>query len=361
MNERFNNYKKQAWRNVFIKCALSAATVALWAVDVVMLSCLLSDVQLFFVWYLLIAIGACALGFGVSFAILRLSDRKIAERLDAEFNLEERVQTAYAYQNEQSVMLDLQRNDTDNALSRISDKKLRFGSLISTVMLPVLLVIGIVGLSVLAVLITPKDSNYTPPVEPPREVTDWEWQALDDLIEYVKASEKADSQAKDGMVTALEGLRSVLQNGVSQSSLSVFVQNTVTEITNAVSAANDRDGVSEAQKSNNDEERDYVITRLREIFSLQNSDGTENSGSENGNKDDEEPVSPGNNTGTGELIISGVPFFDPDLGYVSSGDPETREKYYDIIRKAMQEGAISRTEWENIVATYFADLQEKEN
>ena len=47
----------------------------------------------------------------------------------------------------------------------------------------------------------------TEPVDPPREVTDWEWQALDELIEYVKASEKADTVAKTGIVSELAGLR----------------------------------------------------------------------------------------------------------------------------------------------------------
>ena len=60
------------------------------------------------------------------------------------------------------------------------------------------------------------------------------------------------------------------------------------------------------------------------------------------------------------LKIDGVPFFDPDKGYVSSGDPEVREKYYSEILKAMLEGTISREEWEEIVATYFADLKDKE-
>jgi len=37
-----------------------------------------------------------------------------------------------------------------------------------------------------------------------------------------------------------------------------------------------------------------------------------------------------------------------------------REKYYSEIQKAMLEGTISREEWEEIVATYFADLKDKE-
>lgn len=361
MNDSFNNFKRQAWRNVFIKCALAALTVALWAVNLVLLPCLLAGVHLLWVWYVLIALGGCALGFGVAFAFLRINDRKLAQQLDKELNLAERVQTAYVYKEQQTEMLALQRNDADSALFKASTKRLRFGNIALAIALSVVLALGIVALPVIAVYADVGSQTEQPPVDPPRPVTDWEWQALDDLIDYVKASVKADEQAKSGMVTALEGLRGVLQNGVSQSGLKVFVQNAITDINNSVGAANEREDISLAQKEDNDAERDYVINRLNEIFALNQADNDPNNPNGSGNdKPEEPPVSPGNNTGTGDLIINGVPFFDPEVGYVSSGDPETREKYYNTIRQAMLEGTISRSEWEYIVSVYFADLQERD-
>lgn len=359
MNESFNNFKKRTWRNVFIKCSLAALATAFLAVDAVLLPCLLNAVHLHWAWYVLIAFGALASGFGVAFAFLRVNDCKIAQHLDAEFNLHERVQTAYVYRAENSEMLTLQRGDCDSALRNTPLKSLKFGNVVLAIALAVLLALSVAALPVIAAYADVSKQGPPVVVDPPRDVTDWEWKALDDLIDYVKASEKADAQAKSGMVTALEGLRGVLQNGVTQSGLQAFVRNTVTEITNAVSEANDADGVSEEQQQSNNEECDYVIDRLYEIFSLQQESQDPNKPSQGDNN--EEPVSPGNNTGTGELVISGIPFFDPDVGYVSSGDVETRDKYYNTIRQAMLEGTISRSEWEYIVATYFADLQEKDN
>ena len=361
MNKSFDKYKKRIWLSIIVKCVLAALSCAFLAVNVVLLPCLLCGVHLLWVWYLLIALAGFAVGGGVAFLLFRTDDGKIAKRLDAELNLAERVQTAYVYRDGNEPMQDLQRADAEVALSTAN--KLSFGNLAVTIVLAVVLAIGVCALPVIAVYADTSNSapsNTLPPNDPPREVTDWEWQALDELIEYVRSSKKADETAKSGMLTSLTGLRNVLLGGVSQSSLTAFVRNTVTEIRNAVTAANNVSGISDEQKQSNSDEEEYVIKRLNEIFGLSQSGG-ESPDSSGGNQNPEQPISPGNNTGTGELIINGVPFFDPELGrYVSSGDAETRDKYYAIIQQAMLEGTISRSEWELIIAKYFSDLKESE-
>lgn len=361
MNSSFDKFKKKTWLAVIVKCSLAAAAAAFLSVNVVLLPCLLSGVRLLWVWYVLIGLVGFVAGGGIAFLCLRVDDGRIAKRLDNELKLSERVQTAYAYRDMKGDMLELQRADADAALGTASGNKRSLRNIVVTVALAAALVLGVVALPVITVYADTSANAAAPvqPVDPPRPVTDWEWQALDELIEYVKASERADENAKTGMVAALEGLRTVLLSGVSQSGLPVFVRNTVTEIRNAVNDANAREGVSERQRESNSEEEQYVVSRLYEIFALQQGD---NGSTDTPDKPEtpEEPVSPGNNTGTGELVINGVPFFDPDRGYVSSGDTETREKYYNIIRQAMLEGTISRSEWELIVATYFADLEGSE-
>ena len=288
----------------------------------------------------------------------RTNDKKIAVRLDGEFRLNERIQTALLYQNKEGEIIDLQREDTVAALK--STKKLAFCNLALTIVLAALLLVGVCALPVVAVYANPdRAPEAQEPVDPPRDLTDWEWEALDELIDHVKASEKADPNAKSGMVNELEGLRALLVDGVSESSLQLFVENTASNIRNKVTDANDQSGVSEEQKAGNNEECDYVVNKLYEIFSLQqpvDPDPPVDPNPPDPGKDPSEPP----NTGTGDLEIDGVPFFDPDKGYVSSGDPEVREKYYSEILKAMLEGTISREEWEEIVATYFADLKDKE-
>lgn len=357
MNEQFLQYKKKIWRDVALKCALAAAAVAVLTVNAVLLPCLLCGVKLYWAWYLLIGLGGLVAGGGIAFLFLRTDDKKIAIRLDRELNLSERTQTALLYGNDESDMLSMQRADAAAALKRAS--KLSFCNLALTVVLGVLLVLGTAALPIVAVFAnTDRNAGTVQPYDPPRDVTDWEWQALDELIDYVKASQKASDGAKQGMVGELEGLRSVLKAGVSESSLPTFVQNTVSNLRNAVSDANE--SLTDEQKTSNDEECDYVVRRLYEIFSLKQPGGDDGPVTPPDDKPKEPTENPGNNIGTGDLVIEGVPFFDPERGYVSSGDPEVREKYYSEVQQAMLEGTISREQWEEIVATYFADLRDKE-
>ena len=362
MNDNFNKFKKRIWLEIIVKCVLAALACAFLLVDVVMLPCLLCGIHLLWVWYLLIALGGFAVGGGVAFLCFRTDDGKIAKRLDAEFKLAERVQTAYVYRESTDAMAELQRANANAALATFSASQLSFANRLITIIMSVVLSLSVCALPIISVYADRSHGDTggnNPPEDPPRVVTDWEWEALDELIDYVRASEKADETAKSGMVSALTGLRTVLLGGVSQSSLSAFVRNAVTEIRNAVTQANDKSGVSDEQKQKNSDEEEYVINRLYEIFGLSQGGGDGPSGPSEGQKPDQ-PLSPGNNTGTGELIINGLPFFDPELGYVSSGDIETRDKYYAIIQQAMLEGTISRSEWELIVAKYFSDLKESE-
>ncbi len=445
MNEQFQKFKKRIWRDIIIKCALSAAAVAVLIVNAVLLPCLLCGIKLFWAWYLLVAFGGLCVGGGIAFLFLRTNDKKIAVRLDNELQLNERIQTALLYQNKEGDMFDLQREDTAAAIR--STRRIAFCNLALTIVLAVLLFLGVCALPVVAVYAYPDEPETQEPVDPPFEETDWHRAALNDLIKYVEDSQKADANAKEGMLRELKGLRTLIDEASGIIS-KVFVENTVSNIRNAVTEANGQAGVTEEQKALNNEERDYVENKLYEIYELQPSgseweweeldeliayvedsqklDATAKEGivselrglreslveesvavstlventasnirgavteanaqgvteeqkalnneecdyvvkrlheifaNDPTTNPDDPPKKPGNNTGTGELIVGGVPFFDPEKGYVSSGDPEVREKYYGEIQKAMLEGTISREEWEEIVATYFADLRDKE-
>lgn len=360
MNESFNKFKRKIWLGVLLLCIAVGVAVGLLAVTAVLLPCKLYGVELFPLYYVLIALGGVLIGGGLAFLFLRTDDQKIAKRLDAELGLQERVQTALVYSGQNSDMLDLQR---ENAIAELDAKPVKIlpvKNLFSIILCGVILLVGVVSVPVVACCV-PSVFAQTQGTqeEPPREVSEWEWAALDELIAYVQASQKADAATKQGMTTELTGLKRVLQNGVSQSSLSGFVQNTVTNIRNAVRAANAQSGVSDSQKELNSEEETYVVNKLYEIFSLKRP--TESGGDGDGDGDDgddDKPSSTGGNAGLGNLNIDDIPFFDPELGYVKCG--EVRSEYYARVQQALNEGIISKEEWEYIMATYFADLTIKE-
>ncbi len=362
MDENFKKFKRRVWLEILIKCIVCGLAAAFIAVNAVLVPCKLFGIKLLWLFYILIALGGFAVGGGIAFVILRTNDKKIAKRLDSELKLEERVQTAYMYSGHSGAMLDLQRGNASAELGKLSVKALPFKNVAATVLCGVVALTGVIAAPIAAKFVPPvyaANNTDEPPEEPKRPVTDWEWAALDELINYVRASKKADTVTKTGMLLELEGLRGVLADGVSQSSLSTFVQNTVSNIRNVVKDANGRD-ISEEQKTLNSEEEAYVINKLYEIFSLQKPDGEgdgDDSDPSGGEEDPDNPDEPGGDSGW-ELDVNDVPFYDPDKGYVKVG--EIREEYYQRVQAAFEEGTISREEWEYIIVTYFADLSNKE-
>ncbi len=352
MEENFLKFKKRVWRDILIKCIVAGAAAGLIAVLAVLLPCKLYGIKLFWLYYILIAIGGVALGCGIAFLFLWTDDKKIAKRLDSELNLAERVQTSLNFVSQSGAMFDMQRADTVAALASSPVKSLAFKNIIATCLCGIIALAGVIAVPVVATTVPPVFAarEEQPPVDPPRDITDWEWVALDELIDYVKASKKADNFTKLGVVQHLEGLKTVLINGVSQSTLRSFVQNTVTEIRNTVKDANEM--CAEEQQALNSEEEAYVISKLYEIFNLQPAVEEEPETP----PDDKEDPSGGNNSGNGNgnVNINQMPFFDPEKGYVLCG--EVRGEYYDRVQQALNEGTISREEWEYIMITYFGDL-----
>ena len=370
MDENFLKFKKTVWLHILIKCIAAGVAAGFVTVLAVLLPCTLYGIKIFWLLYILIFIGGAAIGGGIAFLFLKTDDKKIAKRLDSEFKLRERVQTTLTYTGQSGDIYDLQRADTAAVLSSIPAPKLLFKNFVAFVLCCSISGVGIVAAPVIAATVPPVFAqSVEEPEDRPREITDWEWAALDELIDYVRASKKLDSFAKSGIVNQLEGLRSLLQSGVSQSTLPNFVQSTVIEIRNVVKAAEDN-GISDEQKALNEEERDYVITKLYEIFSL-------NKPAEGGDENGEEESGGGGNAGGGEsglgpgsVNVNRMPFFDPDVantkgadGKYQSGDVlcgESRAEYYQRMQQALKEGTISQQEWEYIMVMYFGDLSGNE-
>ena len=361
MKENFLKFKKKVWIEVLIKCAVAGVAAAVLAVNATLIPCKLYDVQLFWLYYVLIGLGGCALGFGIAFLFFRTDVKKIAKRLDAELCLQERVQTALVYGNAEGAMHELQREDTSDVLKNLPVKSLHFKNILAVALCGAIFLLGAVSVPVSATFIPPVLAPVqVDPDDNIRDVTDWEYAALDDLIEYVRNSKKADGPTKTGMLSQLESLRSLLlSTKVSESSLTIFVRNTVSAIRNVVSDANERPEVTEEQKQFNSEEETYVVNTLLEIFGLKlEGDEKPPTTEPDPGIDPDDPITPAPPP-EGDINIDDVPFFDPEKGYVKCG--EVREEYLAQLRAAMEEGLISEEEWANIVYTYFANLNGNNN
>ena len=149
MNKDFDRFKKRVWRDVFIKCGVAGLAAGFFAVAVVLLALKLCNVNLFWVFYMLIGLGGSAAVFCAAFLLLRTDDKKIAKRLDAELMLAERAQTALFYADESSEMLEAQRKDASAALSEIPTRKLPFKHLAVTVALICVFVLSVCALPII--------------------------------------------------------------------------------------------------------------------------------------------------------------------------------------------------------------------
>ncbi len=208
-------------------------------------------------WYYAVAVGAGLAVGGLTFLLLRRKDLRLAEQLDREFGLKERVQTMVAFRNEDSAMLRIQREDTENRLHQIT----AFGAKKATMaMHAAALALGVVVFAV--GLILPAKAVVAPTqTRPPYVVTNWQEDAMRELIAYTEKSGMSDS-AKEKVVAQLDKLLKELLDGVAVEDMKPTVLGAVNQIYTVNDEANSFDSISEAVELLRDERK----TIVQEIF-----------------------------------------------------------------------------------------------
>lgn len=344
MKNHFQLFWKKSRRDILVKAAIIGASAAILAVGILLLHAKRSDLASTACLFGLIALPLVS---GLFLLLMRSNYKKFAKALDSDFSLHEKVQTMIEFEQSESEMAALQREDTQRRLAQIPLKQLRFRNLWIYILLPVL-ALAMMGTAIACP--EKQEEPYVEPYEPPVEITDWEWEALDKLIVYVQTS-KADEQIlKPETLKALRALKSLLLGGVTESSLNGIVQTTITQISNARATAADSVQITEEQKTINEEVYRYTIEKLCEIFRVENT------------TDDpvEDPDSPGDKiddgkwNGSGELNMgANEQMFDPQEGYVLYGN--VIGKYQTEINKAFAEGNLTQEEYDYLTA-YFGLL-----
>lgn len=230
MGENFIKYKKQAFvirlvKSVSLGLAIGAlltgAFLLLSKFEILALSPIIA-------W--LIGIAAFLLGGVSGFFLFRVSDRKLARRLDKEFALDEKVQTMIAFEKEEGVIYDLQREDTNVALEELAlnRKRLKWKSVWIYV---VCACIGI-GALISSFILKPKPEVEVPPPEIPEEefaITDIQVAAMEELIVYVGNSQMH-SPYKENVVLSLEDLLKELKLATTAKERDEALKKSVEEI-----------------------------------------------------------------------------------------------------------------------------------
>lgn len=210
-SEGFAKFKKRIIKEKIIKALTFSLSIGIICFSLPLLYYKIKEIEVNLLSLILIAIGISILLFGLLYFIIKPSDKKIAKRLDKELDLKEKVQTMYEYKDERGIIVDIQRENTNEILKNTPLKNLviKFG-----VVLIAVIVISL-SLCVTAIAYPTQENNpITEPTKEPEktwESDDWTIQALIELIEYVKESD-IDNNLKNNYVNLLTNLVENIEN-----------------------------------------------------------------------------------------------------------------------------------------------------
>ncbi len=205
MNSNFLKFKRRACGIRIAKSVLAGTAAGLISGGVFLLLSRLAVIGSVPILSLPIGIGAfLAVGAAVYLA-LRASDKALARRLDADFSLNERVQTMVEHSEADTEMLRLQREDTESALSKIDVRSFKAKRIWIYI---VALVLGVCML--VTSLIVPNKRGVSGEEDLPFALSDMQRAGLNELISYVEKSEM-EEKYRAGIAAELRALLSDLE------------------------------------------------------------------------------------------------------------------------------------------------------
>lgn len=215
MGQGFEQIKKKRLISAIVKATICAVSCALFAVGIVLLPLKFMGVNMNAGYYVLIAVAAAVIFGGIVFVLLRPTDKRLAKDLDTRYNLDEKVQTALAFANENGAIIQLQREDADSRLQSIPQPKLNFANSWQY------FVIAVICLALFfTAVFVPADSaagSGDPPVyDPPFELTEFDEEAVRELIENVNST-SLDEQLRSAVVDILNTLLDDLADATVES------------------------------------------------------------------------------------------------------------------------------------------------
>ncbi len=247
MGEGFIRLKKINFIDALVKALLAFVSVTLLVVATFLIVIHQSNSDFKVLFAILIGVASgLLLGF-LTFFIFRLSDKRLAERLDRGLGLKEKVQTMYAFRNEEGGLKDLQREDAQALLSK---QDVSIGKLFKRwIAFIIAFVVAVAYFSAAMVLflkeehVTPPDNivddpnENVPPVVEEFEPTDHQKKALEELVAYVEAS-LLQSDAKVQVVAILRELLDNMDTLGTDTEMRDYVVNVIKQVRGIVNAVN---------------------------------------------------------------------------------------------------------------------------
>ena len=185
MSENFMRLKRRARAVALIKSALIALACGMLCAGVMLYLTSHKVIDADPLIFTIIAGGAALILSGaVTFLILNKTDKSLARLLDRDFDLHERVGTMLEYGKEENTMSSLQREDTENQLSKIKSSSLKLKRL----WIYVTALVAGAAILVAAILLIPPKTPAGPKPDSPFSITPLQVRAMEELIDYVTDS-----------------------------------------------------------------------------------------------------------------------------------------------------------------------------
>lgn len=222
MGNEFQRLKRQNGTWVLIRALGFGLAGFLLSAGVMLLGQKMRLLQTGVVGYILCLLVAVAVA-AAAYFLLRRSDMRLAEKIDKEQKLRERVQTMVAYQNDDGPVAQLQRQDTENRLKQVRGVGVNACNLAAQVaVLAVSFVVFMVGIILPAEAVQEGPATQPTPTEPFYEASEWQKAALEELIEHVGQSQM-EQTLQMPIVDNLTQLRQLLDTPVRVSQVQVKV------------------------------------------------------------------------------------------------------------------------------------------
>ena len=274
MGNEYARFKKQFLIDAVVKSLLVFLSTSLLIIAAFLIVIGKAGLDFEIAYAILIGVAfGLLLGFG-SFFAFHLNEKRLAVRLDKIFNLNEKVQTMYAFRDDGGDVTALQRADTQAILHECTLKTSHFVRgwivfIVATVLAIALFVYGIVAV-VGAEESSDGGGGQNSPVEPepdpgePFEPTQHHRLALLELIEYVKTSQLQE-EAKADVVSELELLVDKLDTFGTDAAMKSYVIAVISRVRTIVNAVNSTYALNLAL---GDSTNSYVSKLNGALFSL---------------------------------------------------------------------------------------------
>lgn len=238
MSEKFKQLTKSVNRASFTTSVIYGLSFGVFLCGLLLFIGKLTTNVFLETWSWLIGLAAGGLVSGVSYLLLKKSDKTIARDLDEQHHLLEKVQTMVAFEKEDGILVQLQREQTEAALESLP--KPPAWTTRSWIQLAAL---GLAAVMLTVGLLIPAKQAYTPPYIPPAdseqkfELTNWGRNSMQALIEDVRTSQMQED-VKEKTVTELTTLLAELEITEYRVDMESLVIGTIVKVDQWVEEAN---------------------------------------------------------------------------------------------------------------------------